>query len=211
MAKTDSLLYIKRYLKTFDGVEVTECINSAYYKIGNIKIRLSNHSKKQTKVTNKFDISIVQPVNDNKQYIVTIRGSLAMNIMNLTETKEFIRNYILIRQMDRFTIEEYDEETIKETEDKTTIDLKTDDLTDVTKEHSKLSVYLKHTYKWYSKRLSDNGKKHLRHYIIHNIKNENDLTDLMESLTERINKKPSKIFSKTEIENLIFLSRKDTK
>ena len=199
MAKTDSLLYIKRYLKTFDGVKETECINSTYYKIGDIKIRLSNHSKKQTKVTNKFDISVVQPINDTKQYIVTIRGSLAMNIMNLTQTKEFIRNYILIRQMNKFTIEEYSKESIKEKEDKTI-----DDLKDIARDHSELSVYLSDKYKWYGKQLSNNGKKHLRYYIINNIKDKNDLADLMNGLAERITKRPSKIFSKTEMESLIF-------
>lgn len=201
MAKPDSLLYIKRYLKTFEGVEETECVNSTYFKINNLKIRVSNHSKKQTKVTNKFDVSIVQPMNDIKQYIVSVRGSLAMNVMNLTQVKEFVRNYILIKQMDKFRIDDYEEDEEKKEDISKTPSI-TDSLTFT--DPSKLSVYIKTTFgKWYKRNLSQNARKHLREYIIENSKSKEEIDDLLIKLSKVVLTNPTKIYSKNEIEVII--------
>lgn len=200
MAKNDSLTYIKRYIKTFEGVEETECVNSTYYKINNLKIRVSNHSKKQTKVTNKFDVSIVQPINDTKQYIVTVRGSLAMNIMNLTQVKEFVRNYILIKQMDKFRIEDYEEDEEK------TDTIKSSSIIDklTFTDHSRLSVYIKTTFgKWYKRNLSQNARKFLRSYIIENGKSQEETNELLINLSKKVLTNPAKIYSKIELETML--------
>lgn len=205
MAKVDSLLYIKRYLKTLENVEETECVHSTYYNVGDIKIRVSNHSKKQTKVTNRYDVSIVQAINDTKQYIVTIRGSLGVSIMSLTQVKEFVRNYLLIRQMNKFHIDDFMDDETKELEVKEKGVAVSPPMMEggMMRNHSTLSVYIKDHFKWYKRNLSDKARRCLRDYIIKKVKTKEEMNKLLNKVGEIVLKKSAKIFQKDEIDILL--------
>lgn len=176
MAKLNSLIYVKRYLLTFENVEVTECINSTYFNIDGIKIRVSNHSKKQTKVNSKYDLSVIQPVNDDKQYIIIIKSSLAMLVMDLKGVKEFIRNFIYIQKMNKFEIPLFTDDMSDKEKEKVKVDLmrektlstirETDKLDKLTP--SQLGEYLGENYrKWYNDSfLSKESKKLVRTKLI---------------------------------------------
>lgn len=174
MAKNNSLTYVKRYLTTFENVEITECLNSTYFNIDGIKIRISNHSKKQTKINNKYDLSIIQPINDDKQYIIIIKSSLAMLIMDLKGVKEFIRNFILWEKMKKFEIPLYTDDMSEK--ERVKIDLmrertlsrikETDEIDKLTP--SQLGEYLSENYnKWYNDMfLTKESKKLIRKKLV---------------------------------------------
>lgn len=176
MSKLNSLIYVKRYLQTFENVEITECINSTYYKIDGVKIRVSNHSKKQTKINSKYDLSVIQPINDDKQYIVIIKSSLAMLIMDLKGVKEFIKNFILIQKMNKFEIPLFTEDMTESEKEKTKIDLMHERTLSTIKETDRIDMltsfqlgeYLSENYrKWYNDAfLSKEAKKLLRNKLI---------------------------------------------
>ncbi len=99
MAKNNSLSYIRRYLNTFENAKCSRGVNSSYHIIDDVHIRVSNHNKKVTKDYNKNDIDIVSAINNDKFYIVSVKNSLGNMILDLNGTKEFIRNYILIKKL----------------------------------------------------------------------------------------------------------------
>ena len=120
MAKNNPLTYIKRFLRTFEGFrEIHDCdsTNSQYFAVGEVKFRLSDHVKTTMSEQWKNDISITMPVNQDNIYIIHIAKNLGTLIMNLAQTKEFIRNYILLNSMQKFS---YSSSTKKEA--KTTTD-----------------------------------------------------------------------------------------
>lgn len=176
MAKNNSLTYVKRYLTTFENVEITECLNSTYFNIDGIKIRISNHSKKQTKINSKYDLSIIQPINDDKQYIIIIKSSLAMLIMDLKGVKEFIRNFILWEKMKKFEIPLYTDDMSEKEKERVKIDLmrertlsrikETDEIDKLTP--SQLGEYLSENYnKWYNDMfLTKESKKLIRKKLV---------------------------------------------
>ena len=176
MAKLNSLIYVKRYLLTFENVEVVECLNSTYFNIDGIKIRISNHSKKQTKVNSKYDLSVIQPVNDDKQYIVIIKSSLAMLVMDLKSVKEFIRNFIFIQKMNKFEIPLFTDDMSEKEKEKVKIDLMHEKTLSTIKDtdhidklsSTQLGEYLSENYrKWYNDTfLSKNCKKLIRAKLV---------------------------------------------
>lgn len=107
MAKNNPLTYIKRFLKTFDDFREikinTGTTNSQYYAVGEVKFRLSDHVKTTMSEQWRNDISITMPVNQDNIYIIHIAKNLGTLIMNLAQTKEFIRNYILLNNMQKFS------------------------------------------------------------------------------------------------------------
>lgn len=102
MAKNNSLSYIRRYINTFENVKCSRGVNSSYHVVDDVHIRVSNHNKKVTKDYNKNDIDIVSAINNDKFYIVSVKNSLGNMILDLNGTKEFIRNYILIKKLNIF-------------------------------------------------------------------------------------------------------------
>lgn len=176
MAKLNSLIYVKRYLQTFENVEITECINSTYFNIDGVKIRVSNHSKKQTKINSKYDLSVIQPVNDDKQYIVIIKSSLAMLVMDLKGVKEFIRNFIFIQKMNKFEIPLFTDDMSDKAKEKVKIDLMREKTLSTIKETDKIETlspsqlgeYLGENYrKWYNDTfLTKEAKKLIRNKLV---------------------------------------------
>lgn len=211
MAKNNSLTYIKRFLLTFPNVEVIECINSSYFNIDGVRVRISNHSKKQTKVNNKYDLSVIQPVNDDKQYIVIIKSSLAMLILDLKGVKEFIRNYIFIQQMNKFEIPLHNEDVLTKDEKKEIIkDKVLDRIKDNTKLKSlksdALGMYLSSFYKeWYNdSKITKLGRKLIRDTLFSKNFTINEMNlYLKETFVKRMNDYPKSKYSQTDIKELL--------
>lgn len=196
---------------TFPNVEVIECINSSYFNIDGVRVRISNHSKKQTKVNNKYDLSVIQPVNDDKQYIVIIKSSLAMLILDLKGVKEFIRNYIFIQQMNKFEIPIHNEDVLTKDEKREIIkDKVLDRIKDNTKLKSlksdTLGTYLSTFYKeWYNDdKVTKLGRKLIRDTLFSKNFTINEMNVyLKETFIKRMGDYPKSKYSQTDIKELL--------
>lgn len=101
--------HIKKFLSSLERVEIHESQNSIYYSIEfsntrKIKIRLSDHCKKSVEETAKYDITITQPINNDKLWVVTTKNNLTFFLFTYAELKDFIKYYILMVKASRYNL-----------------------------------------------------------------------------------------------------------
>lgn len=199
MAKNNSLAYIKRFLNTLDVEKKHDSEESSYYEIEGVKIRLSNHSKKLTKEADRHDLNIIQPVNSS-QYIVTVRSSLAMMVLDLKGVKELISNYLLLKRMDAFKVS------------KESVEEKTEELLDYLKSTKlksaspyKFGMYLNAKYGWYSEsRMSDCCKKYFKRRIAEKFSSVTDMDEFLSGdFSKKVDAMKSKRLSKNDMVKLL--------
>lgn len=91
--------HISKYLESLmtkkDKMSNSNTTNSSYYKIGKLKIGLSDHFPEAAKIS--CDIRIVNPLNAKTVYLVQIKEGPQILTFNLAGLKTFISNYIYKR------------------------------------------------------------------------------------------------------------------
>lgn len=161
MAKNNPLSYIRRYINSFDNVKIKKGTNSTYHIIDDdIHIRVSNHNKKITKDYNKNDIDIVQAVNNDKLYIITIKYSLGNLILDLNGAKEFIRNFILMKKLNVYSKAFISFEN--NTQSNRFGFIETNKIKEVDK--AMLIIFISEKYKWYST-MTDGAKRKFKEIL----------------------------------------------
>lgn len=172
--------HIKKFLSSLEGVEIHEAQDSIYYEIGfsnlrRVRIRLSDHSKKSTSETSKFDITITQPINSDKLWVVTTKNNLTYFLFTYTELKDYIKYYILNVKASKFNVIDTIPDPINPTQPR--------QRNENAMAHIKLGCYLNESFNYYQ-HLTSSKRLTLRQFIIQSVLPKNILKKYVEELNK---------------------------